>query len=235
MTVHACSRSSPSRRRALTSLVRPFTVTWASGFASRFTTHTGCFGPPKFEPAISHASPRGTASSGVDLGRPLFRPMTVSLTLGSPAMSSTVSRPLVSHWMALSVAVICGSSLGMNDSEPTLTATGVSRPMRGRLEGGRRATLRCPSPGCLGPRDRFLLLGRELLLRGPALDVLRVGAGVAAARDRREHDAVAPLVGKGERPRQPASHVAEGVVADQREVPQRALLVGAQPLDLVAQ
>src|SRR3546814_5835362 len=38
-------------------------------------------------------------------------------------------------------------------------------------------------------RDRFLLLRGELLLAGPTGDALRIGARLAAAVDRGEHDA----------------------------------------------
>ncbi len=129
MSAQACSRSSPSSRRAVTSDVRPFTVIWASGFASRLTTHTGCLGPPKFEPAISQSFPRGTARSGVERDMPDFLPRTVSFRFGSPATSRIVTRPFVTRCSALSVAVIWGSSFGMNERLPIRTASGVSRPM----------------------------------------------------------------------------------------------------------
>ena len=40
--------------------------------------------------------------------------------------------------MNLSVAVICGSSFGMNDQEPTRTASGVRRPMAPSSRSGPR-------------------------------------------------------------------------------------------------
>ena len=40
-------------------------------------------------------------------------------------MSRIVTRPLLTRWMNLSVAVICGSSLGIHGIAPIRTASGV--------------------------------------------------------------------------------------------------------------
>jgi hypothetical protein len=79
-----------------------------SGLASMFLTHIGSLGLPKLEPAIRMSWPYGTHSSGVLRGIPLLRPGTVSTRLGSPAMSSSVSRPRVTRWISMSTHMICG-------------------------------------------------------------------------------------------------------------------------------
>ena len=83
--------------------------------------------------------------------------------------------------------------------------------------------------------DGFLLLGGELLLAGPADDVLGVGAGLAAAVDRGDDDAVAAVVEQGERPGEVAAHVAEGVVAHHGEVAQRVAGLALERGDLLPQ
>ncbi len=108
MKSQASSRSASSSRRASIGLVFPLMVISHSGLASMLTTQTGCLGPPKLEPAISQSLPRGTASSGVERGWPLLRPITVSVRFGRPAMSRMLTRPRVAFWRARSVATICG-------------------------------------------------------------------------------------------------------------------------------
>src|SRR3546814_983352 len=70
-------------------------------------------------------------------------------------------------------------------------------------------------------RDRFLLLRGELLLAGPTGDALRIGARLAAAVDRGEHDAVARAVEQRDRPGKVPAHVTEGVVAHHGQVLER--------------
>ena len=71
----------------------------------------------------------GTQSSGVVRRTPVLRPGTVSITLGSPAMSRIVTRPRVACCSRLSVHTICGSSRGIHEIAPMRTATGVISPM----------------------------------------------------------------------------------------------------------
>ncbi len=89
------------------------------------TTQTGFLSWPKLEPAIRLPPSWGTHSSGVVRGTPDLRPFTVSIRLGSPARSRIVTRPLLTFWTNLSVAVIWGSSLGIHGMAPMRTASGV--------------------------------------------------------------------------------------------------------------
>ncbi len=123
----------------------------------------------------------------------------------SPAPSGTGSRPCS-----------CGSW-----AEPTAEAD-----LRGRPQG------QTSGPGV---GDGFLLLGRELLVTGPRADVLGVGAGLGASVDRGQQDAVPGVVEQHQRPGQVPAHVAEGVVAHDREVAQRGAALGGQRGDLAAQ
>ena len=66
-------------------------------------------------------------------------------------------------------------------------------------------------------------------------DALGVGAGLAAAVDRGQHDPVAGVVEQRQRPRQVPAHVAEGVVPHHREVAQRVARLEPQRRDLLAQ
>ena len=84
-------------------------------------------------------------------------------------------------------------------------------------------------------RDRLVLLGRELLLAGPPGDVLGVGARLAAPVDRGQHDPVAGVVEQGQAPAEVPADVAEGVVPDHREVPQRVAGLHLERGDLLPQ
>ena len=137
-------------------------------------------------------------------------------------------------------------SLPASPASATCSRSGAGRPARPLgVEGLPPAlTLGCPGTRSraattrtsgAGVGDGLLLLGGELLLAGPVGDGLGVGAGLAAAGDRGEHDAVAALVEQGEGPGQVAAHVAEGVVPDHGEVAERVGALGAQRGHLLAQ
>ncbi len=68
----------------------------------------------------------GTHSIGVDRATPDFRPSTVSIMLGRPAMRSSDHCPLVTRWRSLSSAVIWRRNRGNQDRPPSQIATGVS-------------------------------------------------------------------------------------------------------------
>src|SRR5690606_14999525 len=86
-----------------------------------------------------------------------------------------------------------------------------------------------------GVLDRLLLLRRELLLTGPAGDGLGIGAGLAAAVDGGQDDAVAGVVEERQAPAQVTADVTEGVVAHDREVAQRVGALGLEGRDLLAE
>jgi hypothetical protein len=80
--------------------------------------------------------------------------------------------------------------------------------------------------------DRLDLLGRQLLGGGPAGNVLGVRSRVAPAMDRREYYAVSAVVQQSQGPRKVPTHVAEGVVPDNGDMPQSRGRVGPQRRDL---
>ena len=94
---------------------------------------------------------------------------------------------------------------------PTLVAAG-SRRRSPELQSLRGSARRSPA----APRARAC--GRS----APPTSALGVGAGLGPAVDRAEHQPVAVVVEQRRRERQPPAHVAERVVAHDRDVPQRA-------------
>ena len=99
----------------------------------------------------------------------------------------------------------------------------------------RRASSQPIGTSRAGVLDRLVLLGRELLLARPGGDRLGVGPGLAAAVDRGEHHAVPGVVEEGEAPAEVPADVAEGVVAHDRQVPQRVAVLRLEGGDLLPQ
>lgn len=79
-----------------------------------------------------------------------------------------------------------------------------------------------------GSGECLLLLGSQGRVGAATHDPLGVGAGLTAGVDRGEHQPVAAVVDDGGAEREPPTHVAEGVVAHDRDVSQRLRDVGAQ-------